>query len=316
MYDKDKKDEEKVEVSIICNTYNHEEYIEGTLKSFIKQKTSFKFEILIHDDASTDNTASIIKKFEKNYPDIIYPIYQIENQYSKGINITITYQYPRVKGKYIAVCEGDDFWIDEFKLQKQYELMEKHLEIDMSAHEVVAIKDNLEVFRLSPSNEECIFSTEEVISGGGAFVSTNSLFYRKRMIEKIPEFYMYLGLDYTLQIWGSLRGGMLYIPNCMAAYRVATPGSWTVRVSHNKKASLEAKIKSIKALRILDDETNKKYSKTINAKIDSIEFDMFIITGDISSLKKKKYAYLYNRLSIKQRLRLYAKYIYFFILKK
>ena len=95
-------------VSISCTTYNHEDYIADALESFLMQKIKFKYEILIHDDASTDRTAEIIKDYEKKYPEIIKPIYQTYNQYSKGIKVG-KFNRERAKGKYIAICEGDDF---------------------------------------------------------------------------------------------------------------------------------------------------------------------------------------------------------------
>ena len=104
-------------VSVICLAYNHEKYIRKTLEGFVKQKTNFSVEYIIHDDASTDSTASIVREFEEKYPDLIKPIYQKENQYSKGVPITRNLQM-QVQGKYIAFCEGDDYWIDEYKLQK------------------------------------------------------------------------------------------------------------------------------------------------------------------------------------------------------
>lgn len=91
-----------VEVSIICNTYNHEEYIRDALDSFIMQKTNFKFEVLVHDDASIDKTADIIREYEKKYPEIIKPIYQTENQYSKETGKINKIQLGRVRGKYIV----------------------------------------------------------------------------------------------------------------------------------------------------------------------------------------------------------------------
>lgn len=112
-------------ISIVCNTYNHEQYVRETLEGFLKQKTKYSFEILIYDDASSDNTANIIKEYEKKYPDIIKPIYQTINQYSQGLK-PARQNRKRAKGKYIAVCEGDDYWIDENKLQKQVEYMEEH----------------------------------------------------------------------------------------------------------------------------------------------------------------------------------------------
>jgi glycosyltransferase involved in cell wall biosynthesis len=119
-------------VSICCITYNHEKYIQQCLEGFLIQKTTFLFEILIHDDASTDRTADIIREYETKYPDIIKPIYQTENQYSKGVIVSAVYNWPRAKGKYIALCEGDDYWIDSYKLQKQVDFMEANPEYDWS----------------------------------------------------------------------------------------------------------------------------------------------------------------------------------------
>src|SRR5690554_5452407 len=120
-----KGDIDKPVVSICCITYNHEHYIEDALKGFLIQETDFPFEILIHDDASTDRTAEIIREYEARYPRLIKPIYQTENKYSQGIKISPTYNFPRAKGEYIAMCEGDDYWIDEHKIKKQYELISK-----------------------------------------------------------------------------------------------------------------------------------------------------------------------------------------------
>ena len=137
----------EIAVSIICITYNHEEYIRDALNSFVMQKTDFQFEILIHDDASTDNTAAIIREYEIRYPEIIKPIYQKENQYSKGLALgepfafIDKYQYSRVKGKYIALCEGDDYWTDQYKLQKQFDAMEEHSEVDMCAHAAYVVRN-------------------------------------------------------------------------------------------------------------------------------------------------------------------------------
>jgi glycosyltransferase involved in cell wall biosynthesis len=115
-------------VSICCLTYNHAEYIRNAIDGFLMQKTTFPFEILIHDDASTDNTAQIIREYELQYPHLIFPIYQKENQYSKGRRLTLRFNVPRARGKYIALCEGDDFWTDHYKLQKQVEFLEANPE--------------------------------------------------------------------------------------------------------------------------------------------------------------------------------------------
>ena len=108
-------------VSIICNTYNHEQYIAMAMEGFVNQKTNFEYEVLVHDDASTDNTAKIIREYVRKYPKLIKPIYQKENKYSCGVSISNEYKIPRAQGKYMALCEGDDYWLEEKKLKRHLE---------------------------------------------------------------------------------------------------------------------------------------------------------------------------------------------------
>ena len=115
---------QEIVVSTYCLAYNHEKFIRDALEGFVSQKTNFRYEVLVHDDASTDGTARIIREYEEKYPDIIKPIYQKENQYSKGIDIVGTIITPRLKGTYIAICEGDDYWTDPEKLQRQVDILE------------------------------------------------------------------------------------------------------------------------------------------------------------------------------------------------
>lgn len=116
--------EMKPVVSIICLAYNHEKYIREALDSFVMQQTDFPFEIIVHDDASTDNTAAIIKEYEVKYPHLFRPIYQTENQYRLEKGRVTKIVFNAAKGKYIAMCEADDYWTDPLKLQKQVDFME------------------------------------------------------------------------------------------------------------------------------------------------------------------------------------------------
>lgn len=118
-------------VSICCTVFNHEKYLEQTFKGFLSQKVNFPFEIVINDDCSTDGSAEIIRKYEKKFPDIIKPIYQKENQHSKGVRPMAQLVFPRARGKYIALCEGDDYWTDPDKLQKQVDFLESHTDYSM-----------------------------------------------------------------------------------------------------------------------------------------------------------------------------------------
>lgn len=267
-----------IKVSIICNTYNHELYIRDTLESFLNQRVDFKFEILLHDDASTDKTADIIREYEKKYHDVIKPIYQIENQYSKGNNITELFQYPRVTGEYVAFCEGDDYWTDELKLQKQFDTLERHPEADICAHAAYIVQSDTKkvLKKLSPTSKNKVFSVEDVILGGGSFVATNSLFFRKSLTFNIPDFRKMLWLDYTLQVQGALRGGMIYIPDVMSCYRYFSIGSWSEKIAADKNYLSEFVEDYNKMLFQLNVDTRSKYSKAIMTRY---YFDRFYVYG-------------------------------------
>jgi glycosyltransferase involved in cell wall biosynthesis len=146
-------------VSICCITYNHEPYIEDALEGFLIQETNFPFEILIHDDASTDQTADIIREYEARYPTLIKPIYQTENQYSQ-CNKPGRINRKRAKGEYIALCEGDDYWTDPLKLQIQVDFLEKHPDYVITFHPCVSFdkrginKKNLSAAKRKLSKEE------------------------------------------------------------------------------------------------------------------------------------------------------------------
>lgn len=131
-----------IQVTVWCLAYNHEKYIRRTLEGFVSQKVNFRFEVLIHDDASTDHTADIIREYEKMYPDLIKPIYQTQNQYSQGIKPSEHYLRPYAKGKYIAFCEGDDYWCDPEKLQRQFDVMEKNPDVILCVHKVACINED------------------------------------------------------------------------------------------------------------------------------------------------------------------------------
>jgi len=122
-------------VSICCVTYNHEAYISDAIDGFLKQETDFPFEILIRDDCSTDQTTLIVKEYADKYPTLIKPVYEKENTFSKGVR-PMPQLYKRSKGIYIALCEGDDYWIDPLKLQKQVRFLDKNDDYVMSFHNV------------------------------------------------------------------------------------------------------------------------------------------------------------------------------------
>lgn len=128
---------ENIMVSIKCLVYNHEPYIRQCLEGFVMQKTNFRFEAIVHDDASTDGSAEIIREYAEKYPDIIKPIIEIENQYSKDNNSVARIMKEHLHGKYVALCEGDDYWTEPLKLQKQVDFLESHPDYSMCFHNAI-----------------------------------------------------------------------------------------------------------------------------------------------------------------------------------
>ena len=118
-------------VTIRCLVYNHEPYLRQCLDGFVMQKTNFPFEAIVHDDASTDRSAEIIREYAEKYPNIIKPIFETENLYSKHDGSIRKVMYEHTKGKYVAICEGDDYWIDPYKLQKQVDILESNTNIGL-----------------------------------------------------------------------------------------------------------------------------------------------------------------------------------------
>ena len=295
----------KIMVSVICNVFNHEKYVREALEGFVMQKTGFSYEVLVHDDASTDGSAAIIREYEKKYPTIIKPIYQRINQYSK-CNITLKYQFPRVKGKYIAFCEGDDFWNDPYKLQKQVDEMEKHPEIDECAHSAYVLRESKIVNKTAPSDIRTVFDTNSVILGDGGFFATSSLFFRTSMFEKIAEFYRFYGLDYTLQIWGSLRGGVLFLPDYMSTYRTAVKNSWTDRMKKNKNKKIEHLEKMVQTMKLVDTCTNGMYHAAIMQKKADFAIDSLKLQHRYYDIRHGKYSKYYNEFSFQRKYRILA----------
>lgn len=282
----------EVVVSVICNTFNQAGYIGDALDGFVKQKTKFNFEVLIHDDASTDGTQDIIKKYEKKYPSIIKPIYESENQYSKGVKISLELQYPRVKGIYIAFCEGDDYWTDPYKLQKQYDALENHPDIDMCSHKSVVVDAQTKkvIKTTAPLEKEGIIPCSKLIySRGERVVDSASMFFRRNLIDAIPEFRKILTLDYTLRIQGALRGGIYYLNDCMSVYRWHANGSWTKANGSNAFFWHKLDQQKIAALECLDVEARYKFHDAVSKEIICIEANEIYSYGECRLLLNDRY---------------------------
>ena len=206
-----------IKVSICCLAFNHERYIRQCLDGFVMQKCDFTFEVLIHDDASKDKTASIIKEYETKYPGIIKPIYQSENQFSKGVKPTFAFNFPRVKGKYIAMCEGDDYWTDSLKLQKQVDFLENNLDYNLVAHYT---KDSLGRIRGVMEND--IFTFEDIYYIR-MLMPTSSLVFRNNLVFPAWASKLYGG-DRAVIFINAQKGKLKILPFEGSFYRIHEGG--------------------------------------------------------------------------------------------
>jgi len=225
-----------IKVSICCITYNHAPFIRQCLDGFLMQQCNFDFEILIHDDASTDGTQEIIKEYQKKYPEIIKPIIQVENQWSRGVRgMNLRYNFPRAKGKYIALCEGDDYWSDPLKLQKQVEVLENDPDCSLCFHPTKFVRNNnpLDSYIHAPSIKRDKYTMIDVIRGGGGFMATNSMVYRTEYLKNnYPDWARKAPVgDAPLMLVLASKGHFRYVDDVMGVYRIMSSDSaWSAKM--------------------------------------------------------------------------------------
>lgn len=216
-------------VSICCITYNHGPYIRDALEGFLSQKVDFPIEILIHDDASTDETPEIIREYKARYPQVIKPILRTENQYSKGISNISVFNFPRARGKYIAMCEGDDYWIDPGKLQAQVDYLEAHPDCALCIHSarIESVDGSRPVGRMRPYTQDRVISPEEIVDKTSGY-PTASMVFPARIMKELPDYYLDCPVgDIPMQLMMACQGYAYYMDRDMCVYRVGVASSWT-----------------------------------------------------------------------------------------
>lgn len=209
-------------VSIRCITYNHEPFIRQCLEGFVMQQTNFPFEAIVHDDASTDGTAAIIREYAEKYPDIIKPIYETENQYSKHDGSLRKVMDAHMRGKYIAICEGDDYWIDPLKLQKQFDFLESHLDYGLVHTDFNIISEsNIKEYRIRRKLGERQNVLEQILLGNYD-IGTLTVMFRKDLYDSLPKYYLSKKFpmgDLPLWIEFAAVAKIKYISDVTANYR-------------------------------------------------------------------------------------------------
>lgn len=257
-------------VSVLIMSYNQEEYIQQAIEGCLMQQTRFAYEIIIHDDASTDKTAHIIQRYADQYPEVIVPIIQRENQYSKGVRITATFLIPRAKGKYIAFCEGDDYWTDPLKLEKQISIMEADPSISFcfTATKWVFVNENnkSKIRRYYRANH--FLSPKDILVTTGRVADTVSTVLKKEVYNEIPDWYLTSPVgDTPLALMSMLIGRLFYLNDVTVAYRRGVSNSWTTVNSSNSVNYENSLNKIIKTFDEFDEDTEFKYHYFVKKRI-------------------------------------------------
>lgn len=302
---------EKPLLTVCCVAYNHAPYIRQALDSVLMQKTDFPFEVLIHDDCSTDGTTEIIREYEEKYPDIIKPIYETENQYSKNNKVFQRFLYPIAKGKYIALLECDDYWCDDKKLQKQVSYMENHPECTGTFHASNWLWGEKFLKNDKHFEYETDVTPAQVIRGGGEYCHTSSLCFRTLLALDLPEFRKLDPIgDFSLEILIPLRGRFHYFPKVMSCYRFGRPGSWTEATDKDMEAQIRHNKAEIKELKELDAFTKGAYSTEIYYRISKDSCDSYSMKQIPFSEVKESLSHMkFGRMKLSRMRRCYDRYL-------
>ena len=277
-------------VTVFCLAYNHEKYIRTTFEGFVKQKTSFKFKVLVHDDCSTDSTRDIIREYMEKYPDMFEVIFQESNKYQKGIDVEDEYILPKINSKYVAVCEGDDYWTDPNKLQLQVDYMEKHPDCTLCVHNTEKIFENGESTGKSfnPSKKERDYSFKDIVlSEPSAYFHFSSFMWRHDTFKhKNPAFAMNGIGDYPMALYFSSIGYIHYIPRTMSSYRLNSIGSWSSAMDSDNKKKVNQHKNMIKGFKSIDEYTKHKYSSLIRKAVSREKAKIMVLENDYASIIK------------------------------
>lgn len=233
----------KPKVTVACITYNHGKYIIECLEGIFMQKCDFEYEVIIHDDCSTDNTTEILKEYQEKFPNKVKLILQTENQYSRGRKPLIDFVLPLAQGEYIAFCEGDDYWIDAFKLQKQIDLLDSNPKLAFCSHNVDKVDARGSILGRTVSSEKIVYY-DPVASLHRRFPPL-SLIFRNVKLEYTEGLKKAFNGDAVLTALLSQHGGAAHFGFVGARYRVHSGGVFSSQSYHDNE------VRSIMSRRIM-----------------------------------------------------------------
>ena len=287
------KPTDSVFVSILCLCYNHEKYIERCLEGFLKQKVNFNVEIIIHDDCSSDSSKKIIEEYKFKYPNVFRTVFECENQYKKGVNIENTILSKLIRGKYVMICESDDYWIDPFKIAFQVRALQFNDNCRFVSH-ATRNEDILgeKIGRIPKKFSTGCYNREEVLPlllENYMFHTTSFCFRASDYLDyckNLPLFASNMSVgDYALALFFTNLGETVYLNKLMSAHVDQVPGSWTDK-NRNKPLYLkrEHQKNMISCFSLFNEYTNHDFEGSFLKRLH--EYEMFILAdrGDYSSI--------------------------------
>lgn len=293
-------------VSVICLAYNHEKYICQAMDSILSQKTDFKYEVIVSEDCSTDNTAKILREYESK-DDKLKVIYFQENQHTKGIP-KLPKLIDMAKGELLAFCECDDYFCDEYKLQKQVDLLRKHPDCVACIHSAYRVSENgNKIGYKRPRTTKEIMGMKEIIPClGESLYALNSLMCYKKALADYFDNPLYLckcGVgDMPLALYLAFKGNFIYSEGNMAAYRVNSIGSWSQRMSRDSVAAIKTLNRFIELMKELDRMTHGSFHKEVCERMNYFEFMKAYNEKNYSKYMSVEYKVYRERRPLKQRL--------------
>lgn len=240
--------EKNPKVSVCVTTFNHEKYVRKCLDGILSQKTSFDFEIIVHDDASKDATSEIVVEYAKSHPSLIIPILQTINCYSQNPHAPLLNCARAARGEYLAICEGDDYWIDPEKLEIQNKILESDVQIALTVSPGKLERDGRLLRRVHSFHGDSIriFHAQDVLNIPWQFAPTASYFLRREILIQALDLFRHAPIgDLFIEIYAGLSGDIVYNPRISSVYRLQTESSWSSYMLRDRVKNMLNYIKKI-----------------------------------------------------------------------
>ena len=304
-------------VSICAVCYCHAPYLAEALNGFLAQRTDYRrpdgstgrfgIEILVHDDASPDESGDILRAYEEQFPGVVKPLIQTENQYSRGItNISGAFNFPRALGRYIALMDCDDYWQSPDKLSAQVSWMEAHPDCQLCVHAAEVKNDRGELVDQSlmrPYRKDRTLSPKELIDKAGSF-PFGSMLFRSSLVKTLPRYYVDCPVgDRPIELMAAAKGNARYMDRFYSVYRFNGKGSWTESMRTGDQRAKQDRY--ARQMRAMYEEFDRETGGVFHREAVSASHRLFFLTRvnlrDWKGIYNPKYRRFYRELPLATR---------------